>query len=104
MRRILKYVRPHIVIMLVGLTVKILGSLAELIIPRIMTYIITNIVPLQEIRPIVIWGAVMVLSAVLCVVLNVTANRMAAKVSRNIAEDTQRPVQKNHEPFRRADR
>lgn len=92
MRRILKYIRPHIAIMLVGLTVKILGSLAELIIPRIMTYIITNIVPLQEIRPIIIWGVVMVLSAVLCVVLNVTANRMAAKVSRNIAEEIRRDL------------
>lgn len=92
MRRILKYIRPHIAIMLVGLTVKILGSLAELIIPRIMTHIIKNIVPLQAIRPIVVWGAVMVLSAVLCVVLNVTANRMAAKVSRNIAEEIRRDL------------
>lgn len=92
MRRILRYIRPHIAIMLVGLSVKILGSLAELIIPRIMTYIITNIVPLSEIRPIVIWGIVMVISAVLCVVLNVTANRMAAKVSRNIAEEIRRDL------------
>lgn len=92
MRRILKYIKPHIAIMLVGLTVKILGSLAELVIPRIMTYIITNIVPLSEIRPIVIWGIVMVISAVLCVVLNVTANRMAAKVSRNIAEEIRRDL------------
>lgn len=81
MKYIVKYVRPFFGRMGVGLAIKIGGTVSELFIPYILSHIIDNIVPLESIGLIVKWGAVMILCAVLAVVMNVVANRMAAKVA-----------------------
>jgi len=81
MKYIVKYVRPFFGRMGVGLAIKIGGTVSELFIPYILSHIIDNIVPLESIGLIVKWGALMILCAVLAVVMNIVANRMAAKVA-----------------------
>lgn len=92
MKKILKYLRPYAFIMTVGFIIKIAGTLAELALPKTMTYIIRSVVPKQSTREIVLWGLIMMLFAVACLVFNVTANRMAAKVARNAAEGIRRDL------------
>ena len=67
--------------MAVGLAIKIGGTVSELFIPYILSHILDDIVPLEDIWLIVKWGALMILCAVLAVVMNIVANRMAAKVA-----------------------
>ena len=86
MKKILRYLRPYAFIMTVGFIIKIAGTLAELVLPKTMTSIIRSVVPKQSTTEIILWGLIMMLFAVACLVFNVTANRMAAKVARNAAE------------------
>lgn len=92
MKRLLKYIRPFAFFMCVGLLIKVIGSLAELALPKIMTYIILNVVPLNSISPMLLWGGIMITCSFLCVVFNIIANRIAAKVARNVAERVRREL------------
>lgn len=81
--------------MTVSYTVKILATMAELALPYILSYIIDRIIrPLEGqtdintnavINRIILWSAFMILCAAIAVVGNITANRMAAKVSKTVA-------------------
>ncbi|MBE6559064.1 MAG: ABC transporter ATP-binding protein [Ruminococcaceae bacterium] len=79
--------------MSVGLTIKILGTLVELAIPYILSVILDEAIPAAVeigdtqggLRQIFIWGALMVVCAVIALVFNIVANRMAARVARDTA-------------------
>ena len=86
MKCIIRYLRPFFGIMSLGLTIKILGTLFELALPYILHYILDEIVPLADIRQIILWGVIMIACAALGLTLTVKANRMASKVARDAAE------------------
>ncbi len=86
MRTIFGYVKPYARRMSIGLTIKFVGTMMDLVLPWLLSYMIDTVVPTGSIRNIWLCGGAMVLTAVLCVTMNVTANRMAARVSRQITE------------------
>ena len=86
MKLIFRYIKPLALLTLATLLIKLLGSLMELSIPMIFDFIVSDIVPLKSVPKVLLWGGVMVLAALLTMVLNIIANRMASKVSRNVAE------------------
>ncbi len=86
MKLMLKYLRPYYKRMSVGLLIKAVGTLVELLLPYILSYILKSVVDKQEVRLIVIWGIVMIGCAALACICNICANRMAAHVARNFAE------------------
>ena len=92
MKLIWKYLKPFGVFALFTLFVKFSASLMELSIPSIFDYIINDVVPAKSVNKIVLWGGVMVLASLLTLLLNVTANRMASRVSRNVAEKLRREL------------
>lgn len=75
------YVRPCIPIMGLGLLIKFLGTVAELFMPSILSYMIDDIAPTGNVSMIFVFGGIMVISAFMMLVCNVVANRMASKVS-----------------------
>ena len=77
------YLRPFIPRMSLGLAVKIFGTLIELAIPWILSYIIDDLIPLGEMPPVVLWGGMMILCSLLAWGGNVVANRMASAVARD---------------------
>lgn len=81
MRRIFSYLSPYKMRMALGISIKVLGTVAELLIPFILTYILENVISAMDISKIVIYGVVMVVCSVLACVGNVTANRMASRVT-----------------------
>lgn len=83
MRYLLGYLKPFYRRMVLGLSIKTLGTLVELFIPYILKYIIDVAVPEENLTKILVGGIVMVACAAVGVVLNVTANRMAARVARD---------------------
>ena len=83
MQRLIKYLRPFIPRMTLGFMIKVLATLVELAIPWILSHIIDDLIPLAEIKPVVLWGALMILCSMLAWVGNITANRMAAAVARD---------------------
>lgn len=86
MKTILRYLKPFYIRMLAGFTIKVTGTLAELMLPYILSHILKNVVAAQSVRLIVIWGGIMVLCAVSAMLCNIIANRMAARVSSNFSE------------------
>ena len=86
MKIMLRYLKPFYGRMSVGLIIKIAGTLVELLLPYILSHILKSVVVTQEIGEIIKWGGLMIVCAALACALNVIANRMAAKVSRNFSE------------------
>lgn len=87
MRRILTdYLKPFNYRMAFGMFFKFTGSIMDLIIPSILAYIIDTVIPLNQKAPIFYWGGVMVVCAVIGMVFNIIANRMAARVASDATE------------------
>ena len=86
MKFLMKYLKPFLGRMSAGVSIKIFGTLVELMIPYILSHILENVVVTQDIRLIIFWGVMMLLCAAVACVCNIVANRMAARVSRNFSE------------------
>lgn len=86
MQQLFSYIKPFSHRMYRGLTIKIMGTLAELLLPLILSHVLKNVVSKQDMGLILCWGLAMAICALMAFFLNTTANRMAAKVSRDISE------------------
>jgi len=73
--------------MTIGLIIKILGTFADLGLPRVLAYMLDYVVPEGDIGKVFLWGGVMIVLAVLARQLNIKANRRASRVA---ADTTQR--------------
>ena len=49
----------------VGTIIKVIGTMMDLLIPYILAHILNNVVERKEVEPLVFWGCVMVLCAIL---------------------------------------
>ncbi len=81
MKRILSYLKPFKARMAVGFSIKVIGTVAELLLPFILSYILENVINTLNVGKIVFYGVVMMLCAAVACVGNITANRMAARVT-----------------------
>ncbi|MEO1816065.1 MAG: ABC transporter ATP-binding protein [Acetobacterium sp.] len=87
MKRIITtYLKPFYGRMAFGVFFKFTGSIMDLIIPSILAFIIDQVIPLNERLPIFYWGGVMVVCAIIGMVFNIIANRMAARVASDATE------------------
>ncbi|MBQ4131190.1 MAG: ABC transporter ATP-binding protein [Clostridia bacterium] len=86
MRTVFKYLLPFKYKMTLGLFIKVVGTVVELFLPYILSHILKNVVVDQDVTKILLWGGAMVLCALVACLCNITANRMAAKVSCNFSE------------------
>lgn len=86
MKDILKYLKPYVFNMIVGLTIKFTGTIVELAIPWILSYMIDEVIPMKNINLILLWGGIMLLCATIAVSFNIMANRRASKVARDTTE------------------
>ncbi len=91
MKMLLKYLREFYGKMACGFTIKVLGTLSELMLPYILSHILADVLT-REIKDIIFWGLMMLVFSGLACALNVVANRMAAKVSSAFAEKLRRDL------------
>ena len=84
MRQLEKYIRPHWWFIIFTTLIKLAGTVTELMIPYLMKIILDIKNLANGERSIYLYGGAMLLFAALTLVLNITANRMAAKSSGNI--------------------
>ncbi len=84
MGRLKRYIYPFRFFIALTLTIKLAGAVAELFVPYFMERILREgTVPGQQ-NQIYSYGALMILCAGLCLLLNITANRMSASSSGKI--------------------
>lgn len=95
MRMLFKYLKPYVPRMTMGVFIKFFGTIMELMIPWILSYILDNVVPTKDRRMIFFWGIMMIVCSLAAVVGNILANRVAASVAR----DTTRSVR--HDLFKK---
>ena len=81
MKWVLEYLKPLGKRISVGITVKVIGTLAELMIPFLLSYILDNVIKSNNVGRIVIYGVIMAACAVIACIGNIAANRMAAKTT-----------------------
>ena len=86
MKYVIRYVKPHLHTMAYGFTIKFTGTIMELLIPYILSYIIDEVTPKNDISLVVKWGLLMIVCAAMVFICNVWANRVAAGVSRDTIE------------------
>jgi len=86
MKHILSYLRPYYKAMTIGLIIKILGTFADLGLPRVLAYMLDYVVPEGDIGRVFLWGGVMIVLAVLARQLNIIANRRASRVAANTTQ------------------
>lgn len=96
MRKILSYLKPYAARISLGLFIKTSGTMIELVLPYILSHLIDEVAPTKNMKLVAFWGIIMVICAVGAWLGNVTANRMAARVSswatRNIRQDLFRKI------------
>ena len=83
MKRIMEFIRPLYRRIAWGLFIKFLGTISELFLPWILSYMIDDVIPLKRMDLILAWGGAMLGASVVCIAGNVVANRNAAAVARD---------------------
>ena len=86
MEKLKSYILPHILYILLTLSIKFLGTYVELYIPSLMETMLDEKVPTGRMQEIFLYGGLMLLCAVACLVLNIVANRMTAFSSGRITK------------------
>ena len=84
MKRLALYLKPFLPRMSLGFVIKVAGTVVELAIPWILSYIIDDLIPLGEMPPVILWGGLMIVCSLLAWGGNVVANRMASAVARDV--------------------
>ena len=85
MKFLLRYINPYKWRMIRGLIIKVFGTVTELFLPVILTYILENVIVTLNVGKVVFYGVLMIVCSVLTCYLNVLANRMASRVSTDIS-------------------
>lgn len=81
MNWVLTYIKPLGSRIAKGITVKSIGTIAELLIPFLLSYILEKVIVSNDVTKILLYGALMVICAVAACLGNIIANRMAAKTT-----------------------
>lgn len=80
------YLKPYYGRMLIGFLIKFVGTIMDLCLPWVLAYMIDTVIPIGDKTKIFFWGFVMLVCSVLALSFNISANRMASKVSRDTTE------------------
>lgn len=81
MKWVFSYLNPLTGRICGGITVKIIGTLAELLIPFLLSHILENVIETNDIGAILFYGGLMSVCALIAGLGNIIANRMAAKTT-----------------------
>lgn len=92
MKFIFSYVKNYRKIVAAVISIKLAGSMGELLLPYILEHMIDDVVPAESVRRVVVWGAIMILLTVTVHQLNVSANRRAIRVSRQCIFEIRRDL------------
>ena len=95
MKKLFPYLRPYAALIIFGLIMKFAGAVAELLLPKLLTRILEDVIPSMNpeegFGPIFFWGGVMLFCSLCALGGNIVANRIStyssAQVTRKIRHD-----------------
>lgn len=86
MKRCFRYLKPWVPTMILGLIIKFIGTIMDLLLPWALAYIIDTAAPKKDLKEIVFFGILMLVFSVVAVTTNISANRRAALVAKNTVQ------------------
>ncbi len=92
MKFILKYVMKYKYSLYWELFIKSIGTVMDLFLPYLLSYIIIELIPQKKLGPVLLYGFFMLIASVLAVVLNIVANRLASRIARDTTNDLRTDV------------
>ena len=92
MKLILRYIRVYWTWILFVMALKLMSAFSELMLPYILEHLIDNVVPQGSIGAICLWGAAMILCAVVTWQLNLHANQMSVDNAHKVSYDLRRDL------------
>lgn len=87
-----KYIKKHKYAIALQLIFKIIGTLSELLIPFILSFIVSDILPLNSIPYIFIYGGLMIICALIACSFNIIANQKASFISKSIVYEIRKKL------------
>ncbi len=84
MNALVPYIKPHTKQMIFGFLFKFTGTIMDLMIPWVLSYLLEHVVITKSVPLILRWGLFMVVCSITAMVTNIIGNRSAASVSRSI--------------------
>jgi len=78
--------------MALGFSIKVAGTMSELFLPYILSYILDSVIVTMDIGKVIFYGVLMIICAGLACAGNIIANRMAARVSKDFAGEMRKDL------------
>lgn len=92
MKCIFKYLKVYLPIIIFTVTVKVIGTTIEFLIPYVLEHLLDDVAPTGDLKMVLVWGAIMISIAILVRALNVLANRNGARTARNCIYDIRKDL------------
>lgn len=85
MKMLFRYLKPAYFKMFVALCARVTGIVAELSLPYILSHILKNVILMESVGQIGLWGSFMIMCAGISFCFNMISNRIVAGVTRNLS-------------------
>ena len=92
MKLIFRYLKKYGGAVALAIFIKLIGTMSELLLPYILEYIIDDIVPLRDLKQVLLWGSMMFAVALFCRQFNVFANSMAISNAHKISYEVRQSL------------
>ncbi|MCD7813125.1 MAG: ABC transporter ATP-binding protein/permease [Lachnospiraceae bacterium] len=92
MKFMLSYLKRYRWLVAACMSLKLLGTILELLIPYVLEYMIDEVAPKKSMSLVLLWGAVMLALAALTRLTNVTANRLSVKSAKSATYEIRRDL------------
>ena len=92
MRFLWKYLKKYSRRIAGVMGIKVAGTALELLIPYVMEHLIDHVVPTKQMTAVLLWGFAMIVLAIGVRVLNVSANRMSVRTSKEATYEVRRDL------------
>ncbi|MCD8347307.1 MAG: ABC transporter ATP-binding protein/permease [Lachnospiraceae bacterium] len=92
MKFMLSYLKRYRWLVAACMSLKLLGTILELLIPYVLEYMIDEVAPTKQMSLVLLWGAVMLALAALTRLTNVTANRLSVKSAKSATYEIRRDL------------
>lgn len=92
MKCVFKYLKVYLGSVIFTIIVKTVGTTIEFLIPYVLEHLLDDVAPTKDLKMVAVWGAIMILIALLVRFLNVTANRNGSKIAKSCIYDIRRDL------------
>ncbi len=92
MRFMLSYLGRYRRLVVACMSLKLLGTILELLLPYVLEYMIDEVAPRQNLQLVIFWGVTMLALSLLVRLVNVTANRISVRSAKNATFEIRRDL------------